>query len=404
MRIALLTMLETTGETPAVLRAALRVGGISLARHQLSLALALQCERIVCIARALDPEIAAIQHAAEQAGAGFHLITEARPLVGLVTAIDEVFVIADGLLATPDGVTALLDASPCVLVQPIEAGLPAGFERIDLNHAAAGAMRVPGRLVERLSDLPPDCDAASALQRIALQAGIKQVSLPADLHENGAWRLVRTEAEAQQAENEWIRARTAPTVRDVPSDIAIRAAVRSFGPGLLHAGSGGSGLRIAAFLGLLLALGAGWFGLMVVALVVAGLAWAIRRGSELLLVIERQALRRSQPALSGEDAFAWALDAVLVIIIAWNISGMPAELGFLGRAFPAATFILMLRLVPRALDGKWSGWLRDRGLVVLVLAAIALGGMRVEVVCSLAVGLALLAAAWPLQQVQLTRT
>jgi hypothetical protein len=397
-------MLETAGASPAGLRAALRVGGISLARHQLSLTLALQCERIVCIARTLDPEIAAVQHAAEQAGAGFHLITETRPLVGLVTSVDEVFVIADGLLAAPDDVLPLLDAGNCVLVQPIEAGLPSGFERIDLNHAAAGAMRVPGRLVERLSDLPVDCDAASALQRIALQAGVKQVMLPASVYENGAWRLVRSEAEAQQAESEWIRIRTAPAAGGTPTDFAIRSVVRSIGPALLHAGSGGNGLRIAAFAGLLLALGAGWLGLALLGLIVAGLSWAVRRGSELLLDIEREALRRTQPALSGEDVFAWALDGVMILVIAWNITGVPDGLGFLGRAFPAAMLILMVRLVPRVFEGKWLAWFSDRGLIAVALAVLALGGMRAEVICSLAAGLALLAAAWPQKQVKLTRT
>jgi hypothetical protein len=282
-------------------------------------------------------------------------------------------------------------------------GYRRGFERIDLNHAAAGAMRVPGRLVERLADLPADCDAASALQRIALQAGVKQVVLPNTLHDGGAWRLVRSEAEAQAAESEWIKARTAPLAGATPTEVAVRAAVRLFGPALLHGGSGGNGLRIGAFLGLLLTLITGWFGLTVLASLIAGLAWAARRGSQLLLDIERRALRRSEAALSGEDIFVWVLDAVLVIVIAWNLAGMPAELGFLGRAFPAFMLIAMLHLVPRALDGRWAAWFGDRGLVAIALAVIALGGLRVEGVAALAAGLALLAAAWPRQPVQLTR-
>lgn len=395
-------MLETAGAAPAGLRAALPVGGISLARHQLTIALALHCERIVCIARTLDPEIAAVQHAAEEAGVAFHLIGETRPLVGLVTSIDEVVVLADGLLAAPEDIAPLLDAGSCVLVQPIETGLPGGFERIDLNHAAAGAMRVPGRLVERLADLPADCDAASALQRIALQAGTKQVMLPSGLHDGGTWRLVRSEGEAQQAEGEWIKARTAANSGTTPTEVLIRSAVRTFGPALLHGGSGGHGLRIGAFLGLSLALGTAWFGLAVLAFLLAGLSWAARRCSELLLDIERQALLRSGSALAGEDAFAWLLDAVLVTVIAWNVAGIPDNLGFVGAAFPAFMLIAMFRLVPRALGGKWTEWLSDRGLVAIVLAAIALGGLQVQVVGALAAAFALFAAAWPRAPVQLT--
>jgi hypothetical protein len=226
--------------------------------------------------------------------------------------------------------------------------------------------------------------------------------LPSELLDGGGWRLVRSEAEAQAAESEWIKARTAPRDGATPTEVAIRAAVRLLGPALLHGGSGGKGLRIGAFLGLLLSLVTGWFGLAVVASLLAGLAWAARRGSELLLDIERRALRRSEPTLSGEDLFAWALDAVLVIVIAWNLSGLPAELGLLGRAFPGFMLIVTLRLVPRALDGRWATWVGDRGLVAIVLAVIALGGLRVEVVGALAGGLALLAAAWPRAPVQLT--
>jgi len=403
LRIALLTMLETADPPASGLRAALRVGGTSLARHQLAVALSLSCERIVCIARALDPEIAAVQRAAEQAGAHFHLITETRPLVGLVTAVDEVFVLADGLLAATDAVVPLLEAAPSVLVQPIEVGLPAGFERIDLNLAAAGAMRLPGRLVERLADLPHDCDAVSALQRIALQGGVKQVELPARLLEAGSWRLVHGEGEAHQAESDWIRLRTAPSLEGMPSDIGIRAAVRQFGPALMQAGNGGRSLQIAALVSLFLALVVGWFGVSVAGLVLAGLAWAIWRGSALLNAIERQSQRRTLPAIPGDEIFVWVIDAAMVIVIAWNITGIPDELGFLGRAFPAVLMMLMLRLVPRVMPGRWPRLLDDRGLVALGLAIIALGGLRAEVVGSLAAGLALLAAAWPVPADRLTR-
>lgn len=403
MRVALLTMLETAGPPPAALRAALRVGGIGLGRHQLTLALACKCERIVCLARALDPELVAMQHAAEEAGARFHVIPGARALVGLVTAGDEVFLVADGLLAAPERAAELLEQGPAVLVQPIETGLPQGFERIDLNHAAAGAMRIPGRLVERLADLPADCDVASALQRIALQGGVSQTMLPATLRDEGAWRLVRNETDAQAAESEWIKAMTAPGKGETLTEIGIRRAVRAYGPALLHAGTGGKTVRLTAFVVLLLALTAGWFGLASFALIIAAVAWVLRCASALLLEIERQALRRARGAVSTEDAFGWAIDAVLVLIIAWNLTGMPPSSGTLMRAFPAVMLVALLRVLPRAIDAGWVRWFKDRGLIALALAGLAFGGLRIEVIAGLAVGLAMLGAAWPLGPVRLTR-
>ncbi len=404
MRVALLTMLETAGPPPAALRAALRVGGIGLGRHQLSLALACKCERIVCLARALDPELVAMQHAAEEAGARFHVIPGARALVGLVTAADEVFVIADGLLAAPDDVTEFLEAGPAVLVQPIEAGLPQGFERIDLNHAAAGAMRIPGRLVERLADLPADCDVASALQRIALQGGVGQTMLPAGLRDGGAWRLVRNEADAQAAEAEWIKALTAPGKGHSPTEIAVRRVVHSYGPALLHGGSGGRSVGLSALLALLLALALGWFGWPSLAFLIAALAWVLRSAAALLVEIQRQALRRARPAVSGQAVFAGIGDAVMALIIAWNLTGLPPGTPFLTRAFPAVMLMALCRVLPRALDAGWTRWFQDRGVIGLALATIALGGLRAEVIGGLAVGLAILGAAWPSGPLRLTRT
>ena len=48
----------------------------------------------------MTPEIAALQHEAERAGARFQLIPGPRGLLGQVTANDEVIALADGLFAT----------------------------------------------------------------------------------------------------------------------------------------------------------------------------------------------------------------------------------------------------------------------------------------------------------------
>ena len=158
MRVAFIFATEPTGHAGdaaslAALgqpRARLRIGGATLARHQLGMALALGCERVICVAPVLDAHLVSLQHVAEARAARFHVVTGARGLISLVSAADEVIALADGLLAWPDMAIPLLDAGVGVLVQPIEAGLAAGFERIDLNHASAGAMRVPGLLVERV--------------------------------------------------------------------------------------------------------------------------------------------------------------------------------------------------------------------------------------------------------------
>jgi hypothetical protein len=243
LRVALLSVLEPAASGEGLPRGLLRIGPATLARQQLGVALALDCQRIVCVAREIGPDLLALHHAAEKAGAQFHVVPGPRGLLGLVSAQDEVIVLADGLLAPPGMVRGLLEAGQGVLVQPVETGLAAGFERIDLNHATAGAMRIPGRLVERLADLPPDCDAASALTRVALQGGVPQ--RPVSLAEGSAWHLVRSEDEAHLAEQQWIAEAGRDGAAPTPGMLLVRLLVRGFGPALLHAGT--SSTMIVAF-------------------------------------------------------------------------------------------------------------------------------------------------------------
>lgn len=396
-------MTEPAGPELALPRAFLRVGGFALARHQLAIVLALGCERIVCVARGILPGLVELQHVAEDHGARFHVVSGPRGLIGLIAANDELIVLADGLLIAPDAAAAQLEAGQGVLVQPIELGQPAGFERIDLNHAAAGAMRLPGTLVERLAELPADIDIMSSLQRIALQAGVVQRMLPSDLREVGAWRLIRDEAEAQSAEAELFREQTSLAGLTSASEFVARLAARAVGPALLHAGSGGNAVAALAAAVLLLAGGAGWFQSIVLALMLCASADVLRRAAGLLLRIERQSLNLPRHLLPRELLFGWAMDVILVSILSWSRSVEIGENAFT-HVFPAIMLVAMLRLLPDIVGKRWSGLLEDRGLLCLILALIVAGwgGMPAGLVAGLAVALAALGAAWPGRSSRLT--
>lgn len=397
-------MMEPAGPESALPRAFLRVGGISLARHQLGLVLALGCERIVCLARGLGSELVELQHVAEDHGARFHVVSGPRGLVGLITANDELIVLADGLLAEPDEAVAQIEQGQGVLMQPIELGQPAGFERIDLNHSAAGAMRLPGSLVERLAELPADCDASSSLQRIALQTGLAQRMLPSGLREGGAWRLLRDEGEAQLAEGDWFRQHTGITPASSISEMGARVAVRSIGPALMHSGSGGNAVGILAIVAALLALGAGWFQFSATALFLCVATDVLRRAASLLLLIERRSLNLPRSFLPRQLLFGWGLDIVLILILSWSQPLAP-DGGWFAHAFPAIMLVAMLRLIPQLLHTLWVHWLEDRGLFALVLGfvIVAAGGMPSGLVAALAVVLALVGVIWSDRPSRLTR-
>lgn len=382
-------------------RAFLRIGGLTIARQQLALALEMRCERIVCIAPHLFPEIVELQHLAEAAKAQFHVISDARALVGLVTAVDEVIVLGDGLFVSIPDAAALLEVGQAVLVQPIEQGLAAGFERIDLNHAGAAAMRLPGRLVERLAELPADVDAASALQRIALQAGIRQKAIPTPGQDGVFWTLVRSETEAHAIEPQWIRQRTKGEGALSPSSGLALLGVRSFGPALLHAGSGAMGLVVAATVLVVLALGAGWFLLVPLGLVLVGLAWLLREAAVMLSRIENDT-RRDQKGLDAKQVFGAICDGAIILLAAWGTEIHPGQ-HFVDRLFPPFMLVALLRILPRLISPRWAGWLGDRGLLALGLALAILAGPGSAIIHVAATVVAIAGIVVPSRQTRLTR-
>lgn len=390
MRVALISMLES-GTAP---RGALRVGGVSVALEQLVLVLAMRCERIFCLAGRMTPEIAALQHEAERAGARFQLIPGPRGLLGQVTATDEVIALADGLFASVGDAVALLEPGPTVLVQPAESGVEAGFERIDPSLASGGALRIPGRLVERLADLPHDCDAFSALLRIALQAGIAQRPLPPAGQGDGFWTLLASEEQAHALEPLWIRRRIRHVRPFNPTRGLARLLVRSFGPALLHAGSGSRFVISGAVVLLALALGIGSLGWPGPALGAVALAWLLGEAAVVLRRIEADRVVPPGRNFSLHSLFDWSVDTLLVTLIAWSVPAGP-WLGPLDRLFPPLMLLALLRIVPRLLSQTWTAWLEDRALLAILIGLGLLAGAGAPMVYGLAIALAACGILWP---------
>ena len=397
MRVALISMLET-GAAP---RGALRVGGVSVALEQLVLVLAMGCERIFCLAGRMTPEIAALQHEAERAGARFQLISGPRGLLGQVTANDEVLALADGLFASVSDAVALLEPGPTVLVQPAESGVEAGFERIDALLASGGALRIPGRLVERLADLPPDCDAFSALLRIALQAGVAQRPLPPAGQGDGFWTLLGNEDQAHALEPLWIRRRIRHVHPFNPTRGLARLLVRSFGPALLHAGSGSRFIMGGAIVLLALALGIGWLGWPGLALSAVASAWLLGEATVVLRLIEADRLVPPGRTLSLHSLFDAAVDVLLIILIAWAVPAQSWS-GPLERLFPSLMLLALLRIVPRVLRQAWTAWLEDRALLAILVVLGILAGVAGPMVFVLAILLAAVGILWPQGAARLT--
>jgi len=384
-------MMEPAARGESVPRAYLHIGGMTLARHQLRLALVMECQRVVCIAREVVPELIELQHVAEAAGAQFHIVSGARGLAGLVTANDELLVLAEGLLADPLAAKSLLEGSHAVLVQPVEIGLPTGFERIDLNHATAGAMRVPGRLAEKLLDLPPDCDVPSALTRIALQAGISMREVPAASREGARWRLVSGEDDVHALEKEWIGLHLGKLKASSPGMFLSRVGVMSFGASLLHAGKGSKLALIAGAVVMLIALGSGWLGANVIAFVFCAIAWTLLCAAGMLHEVEAASLEVDGWFTIGK-LLQFLLDLELVLLVVLAVGPPLWGISLAALVFPPLILVILARLFANISDYKWSTWVRDRAVLALILALATGFGIVMEAAqaISLVLGLAAL--------------
>lgn len=376
MRVALISMVERVGGEPGALaRASLAFGGRTIAERQLDFALAWGAERIVCLAAGLDPKVMELQHAAEGDGARFNLISGAPAMLGLIAAEDELLVLADGLLPLSQRALDVLEQGRTVLLLEAEAGVAAGFERVDLNHSWAGALAVPGALVERLGALPPDIEPVSALLRIALQARIPERLLPEAVLGSGSWSLAGGAGQMAQREAAWLGAQLPPASGFAPGSWLVRGAVARTGANLLRRGTRPALLGIAAAV---LAAGgvvAAWQHWPAAGLLLAGLGWLAGEAAGGLRAIARAGIRRKEGPEWPWVALGWAIDVAFVAILA-----LAAVVPLPEALFAPLVLLGLLRIAPRLVKGAPAKALTDRALLAIVLAiAVAAGGLAATV-------------------------
>lgn len=367
-------MTEPVDATLPLRRSFVRLGGRPLVQHQLDIALAVGCERLICIVRSLDPEVIAVQQRAERAGVLFHTVTAPRDLSALITAQDDVVVIYEGLLADPSSASDLVEQGPGVMVQPIETGLGAGFERIDINHAAAGLLRIPGRLIESLVQVPADCDVPSTLTRIALQAGVAKREVPGAARSGMGWQMITSEEQAHAIEPEWIAHKLGNARLVSPGRRLVRIAILGFASSLLHAGNASLTLIAATLAVLAMALGSAWFGWAAAGFVLAALAWLCLCSATMLRRLEAPLSAGDVKSEAGLAALDWLIDAAIVLLILWAAPPPAGTILLLSPALPV-TLLLLVRLSSRIPAMPGAALIADRALLGLLLAVCAATSM-----------------------------
>ena len=360
MRSALISI---SGQPAATL------AGKTLARRQLEFALAAGCESVIALGDGSSAEAIGLRHVAEAAGARFQAVRDSHGLLGAVRAEDELLALAPGLLPEAAEAIELLGKGKVVLVLPAGAGVAAGFERIDLDRAWAGALVVGGAHVERLSDLPADIEPASALVRIALQGHVKERRLPDDLIAEGSWTVLREGAVTPANGEGWLKRHLAAATPWMPARWLAVQALRPLAARLLTAGRSVEALAAGSAVVLGAAILAAWLGVAALgfALVPVGgvLAQAAAILAGLRLAPFGRARRKDFAAL-----LPWLVDAALLACAVLAIDG-----SWLHRLFPPLVLLAGLHMLRPAEPVRWLALPGDRIVLAGLLAVAAALGL-----------------------------
>lgn len=356
------------------------VGGRALALRQLDFALAAGAERIIGLGHGATPEAVALRLASEAAGARFQVASGVEGLLGTVGTADDLLVFMPGLLPEARDALVALDQGFGVLTLP-ESVIAQGFERIDRERAWAGAARVPGNLIERLSDLASDVAIPSVLMRLALQTRVPERPLDPAAVAAGGWVLVDADNGTDEAAYElaWLKRNLPVAPAQSLSGRLAAAALRSAARPILRSRRNAMLWTYGALVLLIAAVGlaalgpATWsFALLSVAVVLGAFGEGVVR-------------LRAAPfgAVRAHGWFTLATDAAFVASITLGIPG-----ALVHRLFPAlvllAVFYLPARL-PAAVR-----WAEDRLVLALaLLLAGAVGYLGVAVAVLALIGLAL---------------
>lgn len=344
-----------------------RVLGRWLGEWQVDHAADMGCTGLFILGGGGGAEAVAVRLAAERQGLKVREITTPHALAGGIAPGELLLVLQPQVLPSVSDWWSLATHQGLVLTFPAAAGVEAGFERIDLARAWAGALLIPGHAVHRLLDLPEEVEAGPALLRIALQAGVPELRFSDEILASGAWPVLGRGVPVRLHEEKWLTQRLAVQMTESTtlSGRLCHAALRRWGislpgrsaavpttvglSGLLTAGG-----VAAAFYGAGAA-GIGLVALSALVLELAGAMAALQRGREQFV--------RHLPKLR------WMIDLALLATGYLGVEGR-----WFRQVFPALVLVLGLNLAPgkRGQGGWWREALADRALIAAVVALLAL--------------------------------
>ena len=357
MRVALIATGERGAAPPPV------VAGRSLVLRQLDFARACGVERVIAYGNGVPEDSLALKHEAERARIAHAAIASAHALVALVDWSDELIILQPGLL--PESALAIDALGRGEKVLAIAAGeaCTSAWERIDAGLLWAGALVLPGSLVDQLEQLAEDADPHAALLRIALQARLPVERLPPELLTQGRWtRLHPDEDEAALGAARVRRLAVSGAAMAPSCRLAERALVRFAVPLGSRAYAFAAGLALALLL-LCASVLAAWFGQPAPAFATLALAVPVLHAARLLDRVGRADFQR--PRLPRW--LAYLPEAVLLAIGFLAIEG-----AWFRQLFPPLVLVAALQAMRH--DVRRQAITGDRAIGALAVGCAALAG------------------------------
>jgi len=375
LRIALLSSVERTPD--GALRAFQRIGGRSVIAWQVDLARELGCERVVCLCEGTSPDLIDLQRQVEAAGLTFNLIRGSIHLVGLVSADQDIVAIADGLVIDRKLAVDMLADRRGILALPAEAGIAAGFERIDAEHAWAGVFVARANIAAQMADLPPDSNTMSLLLRLALQGGTRRIPLDKDRLISGEVLLAIDRTELDRREKALLEHGGERTHWSAPGHSVSNWLARRLAPDALARGPAIAS-AVAASLGLGSVVLAGLDHPFAAICTVAAGSFALGTG---------RALRAIKARLHGQEGRARfpGLANLLLDLLAIVVLTLPSlPLMIPKRAFLPMVMIGLLRLAAGVGPSRWRAMWGDRVLLFVLLFPAAWFGTLTQAMAVIA--------------------
>ncbi|MDG6078234.1 hypothetical protein E3U23_03405 [Erythrobacter litoralis] len=325
------------------------------------MAIALQCQRIVCFASGSHGTLQKLADRLHASQVDFVVALSTPDLVSKLP-IDGELLLFEEAVFPEERLLEELSHSPFVAAVNSEVGVPIGYERIDPQWAWAGVLMAPSAIARSFVNLPSDVAPVPTLLRLALQNRVPIKPIDSALIDCGYWMRESTAVDLRDKEKRWLTSQARETDIWAPClFMAERVGLRLARDVISTRYERGPTLVCAILLVLACALGSiGWFA---TAFATIALAFISGRCGETIAHLTNQ----------DDRGFRFLSSAAEIVICGLIFLSAPMIYGFT-RVFVSLMLFAVLILAKAKAQTPISSLARDTALLAITLSLGQLAG------------------------------